>query len=108
MLLSGCLDNAERGGFLYESTQCRALWRLAAQLERTGVDRWRLANAPNMSLVDALALSALAVSTQVHRKPGGNISVTVIVEGRRATDSEAYYFSLQRGRFGGYKVINEA
>ena len=93
---------------MYQATRSGALWRLVARLERQGVDRWRLANAPHLSMVDALGLKAITVYTTVERKRGGNIKVTVCVMGRREHDSDCWYFHLQKRRFGGYEVVKEA
>jgi hypothetical protein len=93
---------------LYQATKSALLWELVGQLEREGIDAWRNANAPHMSLVDALALEASSVQTEVTRHKGGNVSVTVFVHARQAWKSDYWFFMVRKGAEGGYHVTREA
>jgi hypothetical protein len=84
------------------------LWALVGTLEREQLEAWRRELAPQLSAEVFFAERVNAVETNVQRRPGGNISVTVWIVCRQATDSRLAYFRLQRAANHFYKRVDPA
>ena|SRR4028118_1173419 len=83
---------------MHSAHYSEGLHAVVAKLERNSLDKWRIEHAPADTIIDALAAYCESVLTEILRRPGGNVSVTVSVICSRPWMNEHYYFSLQKRR----------
>lgn len=83
-----------------------ALWSGVGFCEYQAIEEWRKDNFPSLSREDALACELRTVETTVHRKPFGNISVTVSVISRKPGKSCLRYFSFRKVANKVYKRVD--
>lgn len=78
------------------SDESQPLWMIVSGLEREGAQAWYHAYGGCEAFETALANEVLALETTVERLPGGNVSVTVSVRGKRPAANLVTFFKLQR------------
>lgn len=84
------------------------LHALIGHLEDQSLRAWARQTHRDYSTADALALQVKKVSTELERKAGGKITLTILVKGIRPIDDARFWFSLQIWDFRGYTVTAES
>ena len=72
------------------------VWLHVAELEARCMEAWRKAISPSLTQERFMCERVAAVETTVSRRPGGHISMTIVLVPRRKGDGQVEYFRLQR------------
>lgn len=81
------------------------LYSLVRVLEAQELEAWRKQHCPSLTLEAAMAQRITEVTTEIKRRPGGNIFVTVWILAKQAFECETNVFRLQRAGNRLYKVL---
>jgi hypothetical protein len=90
---------------MHPSDQDAPMWTLVRLLEHEEVERWRRQHHPGLTLEGSTAQHLTEIQTEVKRRPGGKVWVTVSILARRAFECEHNAFRLQRVGNRLYKVL---
>jgi hypothetical protein len=81
---------------MHPSDEQAPLYRLVRKLEHEELQAWRAQHCPSLTLEGAMAQRITEVTTEIKRRPGGNIMVTVWILAKHAFECETNVFRLQR------------
>jgi hypothetical protein len=90
---------------MHPSDQEAPLYSLVRVLEHEELEAWRKQHRPSLTLEGAMAQAITEVTTEVKRRPGGNIMVTVWILAKHAFECETNVYRLQRAGNRLYKVL---
>lgn len=81
------------------------VWLHVATLEKQCMQTWRSTLAPSLTLESFMAERVAAVESTVSRKPGGAISITIVLVPKAKPDGQVEYFRLQRAANKLYQLV---